>query len=77
MFTPHNLELHSQLEPIRKNEVARFLKKSGLGEHPQLEDATRSFLERIIQAATGQDSPSQDSICKEAVLALFSRPEGI
>jgi glutamyl-tRNA reductase len=77
-MTTDRQQLREQLEPIRQNEVARFLKKAGLEEHSLLEKVTEAFLEKIIQLST-QRVEAMPETCmphyREAVYTLFSRPE--
>ncbi len=76
MHTNPQQPLRDQLEPIRHNEVARFLKKEGIRENSLLEKATHSFLDKIISALTeGDHTPSTFAMAdNHAVLKLFSRP---
>lgn len=76
MHTNPQQPLRDQLEPIRHNEVARFLKKEGIQENSLLEKATHSFLDKIISAITeGDHTPSTFAVADtQAVLKLFSRP---
>lgn len=77
-MSPNRQQLREHLEPIRQNEVARFLKKAGLEEHSLLEKVTEAFLEKIIQLSA-QRVEGMPEACvphyREAVYTLFSRPE--
>ena len=66
--------LMQSLEPIRQNEMARFLKKAGIDESDLLELVTRSFLEKIIQLST-QKAEEEQTVSAGKIVQLFRRPE--
>lgn len=77
-MTYDDISLREQLEPIRQNEVARFLKKAGLEEHSLLERATGAFLETLIRRSLEWAEMMPEARAphgREAVCVLFSRPE--